>query len=268
MAVVTIKQLLESGIHFGHAARKCHYKMKPFLFSSNEGIPIVRNKIHIIDLKKTILSIENVYKQIVQISSKNGKLLFLGTKKQIQEIIKQEAIRSNQYYVIHRWLGGTFTNFQTILKRINFLKELYKKEQDGLWNNLPKKEVVELTRKREKLEKFLGGIKNMNKLPSALFVVDTQKDIIAINEARKLNIPVFGIVDSNCDPDLVDFIIPANNDAIKGIKLITSIIANAVIEGNKLSQQNISNNKDFYNKNNTKLDSSYDNNINNVSDKH
>ncbi|KXT29429.1 ribosomal protein S2 [Candidatus Phytoplasma oryzae] len=238
MAVVTIKQLLESGIHFGHAARKCHYKMKPFLFSSNEGIPIVRNKIHIIDLKKTIVYIENIYKEIVKITSQGEKILFLGTKKQIQDIVKQEALRSNQYYIIHRWLGGIFTNFQTISKRINFLKDLYKKEQEGLWNYLPKKEVVELTKKREKLEKFLGGIKNMDKLPGALFVVDVQKDVIAIHEARKLKIPVFGIVDSNCDPDLVDFIIPANNDAIKGIKLISSIIANASIEGISISQQN------------------------------
>ncbi|WBL31464.1 30S ribosomal protein S2 [Candidatus Phytoplasma sacchari] len=264
MAVVTIKQLLESGIHFGHAARKCHYKMKPFLFSSNEGVPIVRNKIHIIDLKKTILAIENVYKKIVEIASKEGKILFLGTKKQIQEIIKQEAKRSDQYYIVHRWLGGTFTNFQTILKRINFLKELYKKEQEGLWNNLPKKEVVSLTRKREKLEKFLGGIKNMNKLPSALFVVDVQKDIIAINESRKLKIPIFGIVDSNCDPDLVDFIIPANNDAIKGIKLIASIISNAVIEGNKLIQQKVLLKKDDNNINNNLDNVNNNDNIHNI----
>ncbi|WP_457913021.1 30S ribosomal protein S2 [Candidatus Phytoplasma oryzae] len=265
MAIVTIKQLLESGIHFGHAARKCHYKMKPFLFSSPEGIPIVRNKIHIIDLKKSIVYIENVYKQVVKIAQKEGKILFLGTKKQIQEIVKQEAIRCNQYYITNRWLGGTFTNFQTISKRINFLKEMYKKEKEGLWKNLPKKEIVTLTRKRIKLEKFLGGIQNMNKLPEALFVIDVQKDIIAINEARKLKIPIIGIIDSNCDPDLVDFIIPANNDAIKGVKLIVSIIANAIIEGNKINQQNISSPKIIYNQNNdikNKINNSDSNNVN------
>lgn len=156
--------------------------------------------------------------------------MFLGTKKQIREIIQQEAERAKQYYVSYRWLGGTFTNFQTIFKRINFLKDLYKQEKDGLWSGLSKKEIMTLTRKREKLEKFLGGIKDMNQLPQAIFVVDVKKDIIAITEARKLNIKVFGIIDSDCDPDLVDYIIPANNDAIKGVRLITSIISNAVVE--------------------------------------
>ncbi|MEZ0180553.1 30S ribosomal protein S2 ['Camptotheca acuminata' phytoplasma] len=243
-SVVSIKQLLESGIHFGHAARKCHYRMKPFLFSLNDnGIPVVRNKIHIIDLKKTMESIDIAYKKMVELISSNGKILFLGTKKQIQEIVKQEALRSQQYYIVHRWLGGTFTNFQTISKRINFLKELYVQEKEGLWQNLPKKEVLNLTRKREKLEKFLGGIKEMNKLPQAIFVVDVKKDIIAINEARKLNIKVFGIADSDCDPNLVDYIIPANNDAIKGVKLIVSIFANAVIEAEKMknNQKNVKN---------------------------
>ncbi|WP_341266355.1 30S ribosomal protein S2 [Candidatus Phytoplasma fraxini] len=232
-SVVSIKQLLGSGIHFGSASRKCHYKMKPFLFSNENGIPIVRNKIHIIDLRKTIEAIELAYPKVVDLVANNGKILFLGTKKQIREIIQQEAERSNQYYISYRWLGGTFTNFQTILKRINFLKDLYKQEKDGLWNGLTKKEIIKLTRQREKLEKFLGGIKEMNKLPQAIFVVDTKKDIIAITEARKLNIKVFGIIDSDCDPDLVDYIIPSNNDAIKGVRLITSIIANAAIEGEK-----------------------------------
>ncbi|MBP3059494.1 30S ribosomal protein S2 [Texas Phoenix palm phytoplasma] len=250
MAVVSIKQLLESGIHFGHAARKCNYKMKPFLFSLTEGgVPVVRNKINIIDLKKTIVFIDVAYKQIVQIAADGEKILFLGTKKQIQEIIKQEATRCNQYYIIQRWLGGIFTNFQTILKRINFLKELYKQEEEGFWNQLTKKEVVKLKKQREKLEKFLGGIKEMDSLPKAIFVVDIQKDFIAIKEARKLNIKVFGIVDSNCDPDLVDYIIPANNDAIKGVKLIASIVADAVIEGNKC--RNSSNEKNALNINKT-----------------
>ncbi|MDV3195992.1 MAG: 30S ribosomal protein S2 [Candidatus Phytoplasma stylosanthis] len=237
-SVVSIKQLLESGIHFGHAARKCHYRMKPFLFSLNDsGIPIVRNKIHIIDLKKTIEHIEFAYKKMIEIISSNGKILFLGTKKQIQEIIKQEAQRSKQYYVVHRWLGGTFTNFQTIFRRINFLKDLYNQEKKGLWENLTKKEVSKLVKKREKLEKFLGGIKEMNQLPQAIFVIDVKKDILAIKEARKLNIKIFGIIDSDCDPDLVDYVIPANNDAIKGVKLIANIIANAAIEAeNKKSK--------------------------------
>lgn len=241
-SVVSIKQLLESGIHFGHAARKCHHKMKRYLFSSSDtGIPIVRNKIHIIDLKKTIEHVELAYKKIVELVSNNGKVLFLGTKKQIQEIVKQEAQRSKQYFIVHRWLGGTFTNFATIFKRINFLKDLYKQEEQGLWEKLPKKEIITLMRKREKLEKFLGGIKDMERLPEAIFVVDVKKDIIAIKEARKLNIKVFGIVDSDCDPDSVDYVIPANNDAIKGVKLITSIIANAVIEVER-KNNNIKNN--------------------------
>ncbi|PQP79981.1 30S ribosomal protein S2 [Candidatus Phytoplasma phoenicium] len=262
MSVVTIKQLLESGIHFGHAARKCHYKMKTFLFSK-DGVPIVRNKINIIDLKKTIIYVENAYNKMVEIVASGGKVLFLGTKKQIQDIIKQEAKRCQQYYIIHRWLGGTFTNFQTILKRVNVLKNLYKKESDGLWKNLPKKEVMKLTKLRDKLEKFLGGIKDINQLPQAIFIVDIQKDAIAIDEARKLNIKIFGIVDSNCDPDLVDYIIPANNDAIKGVKLIASLMANAIIQGQStnttkklISNKNInSENKDLFIKNHEKPDS-------------
>ncbi|MFR0367750.1 30S ribosomal protein S2 [Candidatus Phytoplasma palmae] len=250
MAVVSIKQLLESGIHFGHAARKCNYKMKPFLFSLTEGgVPVVRNKINIIDLKKTIVFIDIAYKKIVKMAADGEKILFLGTKKQIQEIIKQEAQRCNQYYIIQRWLGGIFTNFQTILKRINFLKELYKQEEEGLWNDLTKKEVIKLKKQRAKLEKFLGGIKDMDSLPKAIFVVDIQKDLIAIKEARKLNIQVFGIVDSNCDPDLVDYIIPANNDAIKGVKLIASIVADAVIEGTKARNSSNSNEKNTINMN-------------------
>ncbi|MDO8167968.1 30S ribosomal protein S2 [Candidatus Phytoplasma melaleucae] len=238
MAVVSMKQLLEAGIHFGHSAKKTHYKAKKYLFAANNQIPLVRNKIHIIDLKKTIEHIEIAYKQIYQIISSGGKILFLGTKKQIQEIIQKESQRCQQYYVNHRWLGGTFTNFQTIAKRIDFLKTLYKQEKEGFWDHFSKKEIMKLTKKREKLEKFLGGIKNMKTLPQAIFIVDTQKDVIAIAEARKLNIKIFGIIDSNCDPDLVDYVIPANNDAIKGVKLITSIIANAVVEALKISAIN------------------------------
>ncbi|MDV3143475.1 MAG: 30S ribosomal protein S2 [Candidatus Phytoplasma australasiaticum] len=236
--VTNIKQLLEAGIHFGHSAKKTHYKAKKYLFClKNDGIPTVRNKIHIINLKKTVEHIEIAYKKIVEIVASGGKILFLGTKKQIQDIIKTEAQRSQQYYVNQRWLGGIFTNFSTITQRISYLLNLYKEEEEGLWDYLTKKEIAKLTKKRNKLEKILGGIKSMNKLPQAIVIIDTQKDAIAIAEARKLNITIFGIIDSNCDPDLVDYVIPANNDAIKGVKLITSILANAALEGIKLTNK-------------------------------
>ncbi|CCP88571.1 30S ribosomal protein S2, partial sequence, partial [Candidatus Phytoplasma solani] len=175
--------------------------------------------------------IEVAYKELLKIINEGGKMLFLGTKKQIQTAIREESQRCGQYYVDHRWLGGTLTNFNTILKRINLLHSLHKQEEDGIWQKLPKKEVVQLKRKREKLEKFLGGIKNMKELPKGLFVIDPEKEKNAVAEARKLNIKVFGIVDTNCNPDLVDYIIPANDDAIRGVKLITWVIANACVEG-------------------------------------
>ncbi|WP_349402106.1 SSU ribosomal protein S2p [Candidatus Phytoplasma solani] len=225
MAVVTMKQLLESGVHFGHATRKWNPKMKSYIFTS-------RNGIHIIDLKKTSDKIEEAYQELLKIINQGGKILFLGTKKQIQSSIREESKRCDQYCVDHRWLGGTLTNFNTILKRIQLLHYLYKQEEDGIWKKLPKKEVVQLKRKRDKLEKFLGGIKEMKELPQALFVIDPEKEKNAVAEARKLNIKIFGIVDTNCNPDLVDYIIPANDDAIRGVKLITWVIANACIEGN------------------------------------
>lgn len=223
MAVVSMKQLLESGVHFGHATRRWNPKMAPYIFTA-------RNGIHIIDLKKTAEEIERTYQALFQIIAEGGKVLFVGTKKQAQEAIKEEAIRTGQYYVDQRWLGGTLTNFKTIKKRIKRLKDLYVMESDGTFEKLPKKEVLGLLKERDRLEKFLGGIKDMTKLPEAIFVVDPSSEINAVLEARKLNIPVFGIVDSNCDPDLVDHIIPANDDAIRAVKLLVWVMGNACVE--------------------------------------
>ena len=223
MAVVSMKQLLESGVHFGHATRRWNPKMAPYIFTA-------RNGIHIIDLKKTAEEIERTYQALFQIIAEGGKVLFVGTKKQAQEAVKEEAIRTGQYYVDQRWLGGTLTNFKTIKKRIKRLKDLYAMENDGTFEKLPKKEVLGLVKERERLEKFLGGIKDMTKLPEAVFVVDPSNEINAVLEARKLKIPVFGIVDSNCDPDLVDHIIPANDDAIRAVKLLVWVMGNACVE--------------------------------------
>jgi small subunit ribosomal protein S2 len=197
--------------------------MAPYIFTA-------RNGIHIIDLKKTAEEIERTYQALFQIIAEGGKVLFVGTKKQAQEAVKDEAIRTGQYYVDQRWLGGTLTNFKTIKKRIKHLKDLYVMESDGTFEKLPKKEVLGLLKERDRLEKFLGGIKEMTKLPEAIFVVDPSSEINAVLEARKLNIPVFGIVDSNCDPDLVDHIIPANDDAIRAVKLLVWVMGNACVE--------------------------------------
>ena len=223
MAVVSMKQLLESGVHFGHATRRWDPKMAPYIFTS-------RNGIHIIDLKKTAEEIERAYQALFQIIAEGGKVLFIGTKKQAQEAVKEEAIRTGQFYVDKRWLGGTLTNFKTIKLRIKRLKNLHKMEENGTFDKLPKKEVLLLLKERAKLNKFLGGIKEMSKLPEAVFVVDPKSEINAVLEARKLKIPVFGIVDTNCDPDFVDHIIPANDDAIRAVKLITWVMGNACIE--------------------------------------
>lgn len=223
MAVVSMKQLLESGVHFGHATRRWNPKMKPYIFTA-------RNGIYIIDLKKTVVEIEKAYQALLEIVQNNGRVLFIGTKKQAQETVKEEAIRTGQFYVDQRWLGGTLTNFKTIRRRIKFLHDLYKMEEDGTFEKLPKKEVLELKHQRDRLEKFLGGIKDMKKIPDAIFIVDPRKEQNAILEARKLGIKVFGIVDTNCDPDDVDYVIPANDDAIRAVKLITHVMANAVIE--------------------------------------
>ena len=223
MAVVSMKQLLESGVHFGHATRRWNPKMAPYIFTA-------RNGIYIIDLKKTAEEIEKAYQALFNIVQEGGKVLFIGTKKQAQEAVKEEAIRTGQYYVDQRWLGGTLTNFKTIRRRIKRLQDLYKMETDGVFEKLPKKEVQQLKHERERLEKFLGGIKEMKKVPEAIFIVDPRKEINAIHEARKLGIKVFGIVDTNCDPDDVDYIIPANDDAIRAVKLIAWVMGNAVIE--------------------------------------
>ncbi len=223
MAVVSMKQLLESGVHFGHATRRWNPKMKPYIFTD-------RNGIYIIDLKKTVVEIEKSYAALLEIVQNGGKVLFIGTKKQAQEAVKEEAIRTGMFYVDQRWLGGTLTNFKTIRRRIKYLQDLYKMEEDGTFEKLPKKEVLELKHQRDRLEKFLGGIKDMKKVPEAIFIVDPRKEMNAILEARKLGIKVFGIVDTNCDPDDVDYIIPANDDAIRAVKLITNVMANAVIE--------------------------------------
>ena len=223
MAVVTMKQLLESGVHFGHATRRWDPRMAPYIFTS-------RNGIHIIDLKLTQQKIEDAYVALNQIVKDGGTVLFVGTKKQAQMAVREEAARTGMFYVDQRWLGGTLTNFKTIRRRIKRLHDLYKMEEDGTFEVLPKKEVLKLVHERNKLEKFLGGIKDMKKIPDAIFIVDPKKEINAILEARKLHIPVFGIVDTNCNPDDVDFIIPANDDAIRAVNLITRVMGNAVIE--------------------------------------
>jgi len=224
-SVVSMKQLLESGVHFGHATRRWNPKMAKYVFTA-------RNGIYIIDLQKTANEIEKAYAALFEIAKNEGKVLFVGTKKQAQEAVKEEAARCGMYYVNQRWLGGTLTNFKTIRKRIQKLQSLYEMEEDGSFDKLTKKEAAQLKAERDKLEKFLGGIKDMKKLPDALFIVDPHKEHNAILEARKLNIPVFGIVDTNCDPDDVDYVIPANDDAIRAVKLVTWVMANAVIEAN------------------------------------
>ena len=223
MSVVSMKELLESGVHFGHATRRWNPKMARYIYTA-------RNGIYIIDLQKTANEIEKAYTVLNEIVANGGKVLFVGTKKQAQEAVKEEATRCGHYYVDQRWLGGTLTNFKTIRRRIKRLKDLYKMEEDGTFALLPKKEVAQLKHEREKLEKNLGGIKEMTKVPDALFIVDPRKEHNAILEARKLNIPVFGIVDTNCDPDDVDYVIPANDDAIRAVKLVAHVMTNAIIE--------------------------------------
>ena len=224
MSVISMKQLLEAGVHFGHQTRRWNPKMAEYIFTE-------RNGIYIIDLQKTVKKIEEAYAFIRDIAQDGGEVLFVGTKKQAQDSIKEEAQRVGMYWVNARWLGGMLTNFKTIKKRIERLEQLTKMEEDGTFELLPKKEVLNLMNEREKLEKFLGGIKDMTKLPKALFVVDPRKEKIAIAEAKKLGIPVVAIVDTNCDPEEVDYVIPGNDDAIRAVKLIAGTIANAIIEG-------------------------------------
>lgn len=224
MSVITMKQLLEGGVHFGHQTRRWNPKMAPYIFTE-------RNGIYIIDLQQTVKKIEDAYEYIRSVAEAHGKILFVGTKKQAQDSIREEAERCGMYYVNNRWLGGTLTNYQTIRRRIARLKELRQMEEDGTFDALPKKEVASLRLEMSKLEKNLGGISEMPGLPQCMFVVDPKKEHIAVQEARRLNIPIVGIVDTNCDPEEVDYVIPGNDDAIRAIKLITGKMADAVIEG-------------------------------------
>ncbi len=225
MTVVSMNYLLEAGVHFGHQTKRWNPKMKEYIFTS-------RDDIYIIDLKKTAEKIEEAYAALKTIAENGGKVLFVGTRKQASDAIKEEALRSQSYYVSERWLGGTLTNFRTIRKRVKRLEEIENMEKNGTFDLLPKKEVIGLKKEYEKLNKVLCGIRDMYKLPSALFIVDPSKEYIAIREARKLGIPVFGIVDTNCDPDDVDYVIPGNDDAIRAVKLITGVMANAIVEAN------------------------------------
>ncbi len=221
MAVVSTSYLLEAGVHFGHQTKRWNPKMKKYIYTARDGI-------YIIDLEKTAQKIEEAYNALYKIAENGGKVLFVGTRKQASYAIKEEAIRSNSYYVNERWLGGTLTNFRTIRKRVRRLEEIEKMEKDGTFDVLPKKEVVGLQKEYAKLNKVLAGIRDMRKLPAAIFVVDPSKEEIAVREARKLNIPIFGIVDTNCDPDMVDYVIPGNDDAIRAVRLITAVMANAI----------------------------------------
>ncbi len=229
MAVISMKQLLEAGVHFGHQTRRWNPKMAEYIFTE-------RNGIYIIDLQKTVKKVEEAYNFVREVTEQGGEILFVGTKKQAQESIKEEAERVGMYFVNARWLGGMLTNFTTIKKRIQRMDQLKKMAEDGTFDQLPKKEVVNLTIEAEKLEKNLGGIKDMKKLPAAIFIVDPKKEHNAVAEARKLNIPIIAIVDTNCDPDEIDYVIPGNDDAIRAVKLITSTMANAVLEGKQGEQ--------------------------------
>lgn len=224
MAVISMKQLLEAGVHFGHQTRRWNPKMKPFIFTE-------RNGIHVIDLQKTVKMADTAYNYMRNASAEGAIVLFVGTKKQAAEAVKEEATRAGQYYINHRWLGGTLTNWGTIQKRIARLKEINRMEEDGVFEVLPKKEVVLLNKQRDRLEKFLGGIADMPRIPDVIYIVDPHKEQIAVQEATKLNIPIVAMVDTNADPDPIDVIIPANDDAIRAVKLITSKMADAIIEG-------------------------------------
>ena len=223
MSVISMKQLLEAGVHFGHQTRRWNPKMKKYIF-------VERNGIYIIDLQKTVKKLEEAYDFMRQVGQDGGKVLFVGTKKQAQEAIKEEAERSGNYYINQRWLGGTLTNFGTIQKRVQRMKDIERMEEDGTFSVLPKKEVIQLKKEHERLVKFLGGIRDMKAIPDVMFVVDPRKERIAVAEAIKLNIPLVGIVDTNCDPDEIDYVIPANDDAIRAVKLLTAKMADALLE--------------------------------------
>ena len=224
MAVVSMGYLLEAGVHFGHQTKRWNPKMKEYIFTAREGI-------YIIDLQKTVKKIEEAYVALREIAQNGGKVIFVGTKKQAQEASMEEAIKSDSYYVTERWLGGTLTNFRTIKRRIGYLDQVEKMEANGTLDVLPKKEVIKIKKEYDKLNSYFCGIRNMKKLPDAMIITDPKKEYIAIKEARKLGIPVFGIVDTNCDPDLVDYVIPANDDAVRAVKIILGVLANAINEG-------------------------------------
>ena len=229
-SVVSMKSLLEAGVHFGHQTRRWNPKMAPYIYTE-------RNGIYIVDLQKTVKKLEEAYAFVRQLSESGQSLLFVGTKKQAQEAIKEEATRCGQYYVNARWLGGMMTNFRTIRKRIDRMDQLAKMKENGTFELLPKKEVAKLELEMEKLDKYLGGVKNMKTLPKAMFIVDPHKERIAVAEARKLNIPIVAIVDTNCNPDEIDYVIPGNDDAIRAVKLIAGAMADAVLEGKQGNQE-------------------------------
>ncbi len=232
MAVISMKQLLEAGVHFGHQTRRWNPKMAPYIFME-------RNGIYIVDLQKTVRKLDEAYAFVKSVIANGENIMFVGTKKQAQEAVAEEANRCGMFFVNQRWLGGTLTNFKTIEKRIKRLHDLERMEVDGTFDVLPKKEVINLRKEKEKLEKFLGGIRNMRQLPGALFVIDPRKERNAIAEARRLRIPIVAIVDTNCDPDEIDYVIPGNDDAIRAVKLLTATMADAVLEarqGEQLAQ--------------------------------
>lgn len=229
MAVVSMKQLLEAGVHFGHQTRRWNPKMAAYIFTE-------RNGIYIIDLQKTVRKVEEAYNYVKELAANGGSLLFIGTKKQAQEAIKEEAARCGMFYVSERWLGGTLTNFRTIRSRVERLRRIEAMETDGSFEVLPKKEVLALRKEKVRLERFLGGIRDMNRLPTAVFIVDPRKERIAVAEARALGIPIIAIVDTNCDPDEVDYVIPGNDDAIRAVKLLAGKMAEAVLEGRQGEQ--------------------------------
>ena len=232
MSVISMKQLLEAGVHFGHQTRRWNPKMAQYIFTE-------RNGIYIIDLQKTVKKAEEAYKAMKEVAETGKPILFVGTKKQAQEAIKEEAERCGMFYVNERWLGGMLTNHKTIQTRIKKLRDLEKMEEEGVFNVLPKKEVIKLRAEKEKLEKYLNGMKDMPELPGAMFVVDPRKENIAIQEAHRLGIPVFGIVDTNCDPEELDYAIPGNDDAIRAVKLITGAMANAIIEARQGAEEEV-----------------------------
>ena len=229
MAVVSMKQLLEAGVHFGHQTRRWNPKMAKYIFTE-------RNGIYIIDLQKTVKKLDEAYNFVRDVAAEGGDILFVGTKKQAQESVREEALRCGMHYVNARWLGGMMTNFRTIRRRIDRMEQINKMREDGTFEMLPKKEVAKLELELEKLEKFLGGVKTMDTLPKAMFIVDPRKERIAVSEAMKLNIPIVAIVDTNCDPDEIDYVIPGNDDAIRAVKLIAGAMADAVLEGRQGTQ--------------------------------